>query len=168
VLPVAPAPPAPLRAPLGAAARAAVEEALGRPRVRAVQGPHAARFPAASVRRLFQATFRVGDRSDRMGMRLEGAPIEASPDAPATTLWTEGVPCGAVQVPGDGAPIVLLADGPPTGGYPVLACVATADLPRLGELRPREEVGFERVTVEEARAALREREAWLDREVPAS
>ena len=73
---------------------------------------------------------------------------------------------GAVEVPSDGQAIVLLADAPPTGGYPVIACLATVDLARAGQWRPGERVRFQRVTLAEARAAYRERMARLDALIP--
>jgi allophanate hydrolase subunit 2 len=77
-------------------------------------------------------------------------------------LVSEGMPPGAVQVAGGGGPIVLGVDGPTTGGYPVIACVATADMPELGRARPGDTLRFRRVTVDEARALLHERERVFD------
>jgi antagonist of KipI len=76
-------------------------------------------------------------------------------------LLTEGVSLGAVQVPPDGQPIILFVDQQTTGGYPKLANVILADLPRVGQLAPRSEVRFVEVDVATAHAALREREARL-------
>lgn len=76
-------------------------------------------------------------------------------------MRSEGMPCGAVQVPPGGEPIVLMVDHPTTGGYPVIACVASVDLPVLGQLRPGDTVRFERVTQAVALAALAERERVL-------
>jgi allophanate hydrolase subunit 2 len=75
---------------------------------------------------------------------------------------SEGVPRGAVQVPPNGEPVILLADHQTTGGYGVPAVVASADLWRVAQLRPGDEVRFALVSVDEAVAALRERAAWLD------
>ena len=71
------------------------------------------------------------------------------------------MPTGAVQVPPDGQPIVMLADHPTTGGYPQLACVIAADLHRLGQLAPGQPVRFTLVTEGDAAAAL----TALEREV---
>lgn len=149
--------------PLGATTVTWIEAHLRRPALRATEHPHAARFPAGAAAAFWGTTFRVSSRSDRLALRLEGPRIEA-PDGGASV--TEGLPVGAVEVPGDGAPLVLMPDGPPTGGYPVVAAVATVDLPRLGQARPHERLRFERVAPETARAAWRELAARLDAECP--
>ena len=93
----------------------------------------------------------VSPTSDRVGLRLDGDPI---PGAPAAELASHGVVAGTIQLPPDRRPIVLLVDHQPTGGYPVLAVVITADLDRLGQLAPGATAWFERTTRDEARAAL--------------
>jgi antagonist of KipI len=76
-------------------------------------------------------------------------------------MLTEGVCLGAVQVPEGGQPIVLFVDQQTTGGYPKLANIVTADLPAVGQLRPRDRIRFERVTLEQARALLRAQDHFL-------
>ncbi len=78
-----------------------------------------------------------------MGIRLRGPGAACRP---AGHMITEGVPLGAVQAPPDGQPIVLFVEHQTTGGYPKPANVISADFWRLGQLRPRDEVRFERVT----------------------
>ena len=92
-----------------------------------------------------------------MGLRLRGPAIRS----PAGGMLTEGTPLGAVQVPPDGQPIILFVEHQTTGGYPKPANVISADLWRLGQLRPRHEVAFELVTIEQALAVLRDQERWL-------
>ena len=87
-----------------------------------------------------------------MGLRLDGAPLAA--DRPGEML-TEGVSLGALQVPGDGRPIVSFVEHQTTGGYPQIACVIAADLHRIGQLRARDGVRFVEVSLAEADAALR-------------
>jgi antagonist of KipI len=72
-----------------------------------------------------------------------------------------GLVIGAIQLPPDGRPIVMLADRPVTGGYPVPACVIRADVGRVAELRTGDAVTFAQVSIEEARAALRRLEEEL-------
>jgi len=113
--------------------------------------------PAPGLEALVAAEWKVGSGSDRVGLRLEGPPLEA----PASgELLSHGVVSGAIQLPPGGAPIVLLADHQTTGGYPIVAIVITADHPRLGQLRPGASVRFAATTIDEARLALsRQREA---------
>jgi len=126
--------------------------------VRFVRGPDAARLPAGCVE-VFEATaWTVQPASNRMGLRLAGAPLPAGEEILSHPL----IP-GAVQVPAGGLPLVLLADGPTLGGYPVIAGVARADLPRLGQLRPGDGVRFREVTTDEARLAHAEQRRALER-----
>ena len=76
-------------------------------------------------------------------------------------LLTDGIPLGAVQVPQDGQPIILFVDQQTTGGYPKIANVIAADMHRIGQLRPRDQVRFSEVSIAEAVEALRQQERWL-------
>jgi antagonist of KipI len=76
-------------------------------------------------------------------------------------MISEGVALGAVQVPDGGQPIILFVEQQTTGGYPKIANVISADFHSLGQLRPRDEIRFERVGWEAARALLVEQEEWL-------
>ncbi len=90
-----------------------------------------------------------------MGLRLEGAPIPAPAGG---RMISEGVALGAVQVPEGGLPIILFVEQQTTGGYPKIANVISADFHSLGQLRPRDDIRFERVDGETARALLRQQE----------
>jgi biotin-dependent carboxylase-like uncharacterized protein len=115
--------------------------------IRVVLGPQYDLFPPGEVERFLRETFRVGPTSDRTGCRLEGARLAAR----ESEITSDGMVPGSIQVPPDGKPIVMLADGPTTGGYPKIATVVTADLPRLAQLVPGEgEVRFSAVSVEDA------------------
>ncbi len=100
------------------------------------------------------AKFRVGMNSDRMGLRLQGPEIGS---ADSHELTSEAVAPGTIQLPRDGAPIILLADCQTVGGYPKIAHVITIDLARAAQLQPMDEVRFELTTLEHARQLLRER-----------
>jgi antagonist of KipI len=106
---------------------------------------------------LYAVAYRVTEESNRMGLRLRGPAIAS----PAGHMVTEGVPLGAVQIPPEGQPIVLFVEHQTTGGYPKPANVISADLWRVGQLRPRDEIRFERVTIEAALELLRRQEEWL-------
>lgn len=119
--------------------------------------------PAAGNGRLDEIVgmrWTVGAGSDRVGLRLEGSPVGPSTEE---GLLSHGVTFGAIQVPPDGAPIVLLADCQTTGGYPVPAVVIAADRPRLGQLRPGSAVTFRQVSLDDARIALQRQRAGLER-----
>jgi allophanate hydrolase subunit 2 len=81
----------------------------------------------------------VNPDSNRVGLRLSGPPLER---VRTDELASEGMVLGAVQVPPDGQPVVLLADHPVTGGYPVIGVVHPADVPRCAQVRPGEQVRF--------------------------
>ena len=129
-----------------------------RRRLRVTPGPQGDWFGEDVVEAFFSRSFRVSASSSRTGVRLEGEPLVA----PSRSLVTEGVVAGAVQVPPAGLPIVLLVEHPSTGGYPKIGSVISADLSALAQLRPGEDVRFARVSFEEARRLLLDREARLD------
>ena len=104
-------------------------------------GPRADWFVAGALAALCDTAYVVGEASNRVGLRLEGPPLERQRSG---ELASEGMVLGAVQVPPDGRPVVFLADHPPTGGYPVLAVVDAHDLWQCGQLRPGDEVRFRR------------------------
>jgi biotin-dependent carboxylase-like uncharacterized protein len=121
-----------------------------RDHIRITRGPYADRSVQPSA--LTRGPYRVSERSDRMGVRLEGLPVETS----GGEILSIGVLPGAVQIPRGGEPIVLLADHQTTGGYPVVACVIRADLGQVAQARPGEELSFVEVEVGAAVDALRE------------
>lgn len=124
---------------------------IGRPRsglIRIVPGPHADVIEPGA---LTGAIWTVGTRADRTGVRLDGAGVSTR----VAEVPSMGLPVGAVQVPPDGHPIVMMADRPVTGGYPVPAVVIGADVGRVARLRTGDEVAFASVSLEEARVALR-------------
>lgn len=126
--------------------------------IRAVPGPQDDHFTEAALAALFGAEYLVTNASDRMGMRLDG-PVLSHRTPAAAEIVSDAIVPGAIQVPGNGLPIVLLADCQTIGGYPKIATVASADLPRVASLPPGARVRFGRASVEEAEAAARAREA---------
>jgi len=105
-------------------------------------------------------TYRATSQSNRMGVRLDGVPLEVPADA--GSLASVAVFPGTVQVPPDGRPIILLADAQTTGGYPVCGRVIAADLFKAAQLRPGDEVRWIPATTEEAENALQSREALIE------
>lgn len=119
--------------------------------VRVLRGDQSALFSAELWRTFLESPFRVTTASDRTGYRLAGPDLSHD----FAELPSEGACPGAVQLPPDGQPIVLMADAPTVGGYPKIAVVITADLPALAQCVPGETVSFAETTTEEAEAALR-------------
>jgi biotin-dependent carboxylase-like uncharacterized protein len=107
--------------------------------LRLFAGPHAAFFSDGALAAVCAAAYAVRPESNRVGLRLQGPEV---PRRGPAELPSEGMVLGAVQVPPDGQPVVLLADHPPTGGYPVLGVVHPDDLWQCGQLRPGEPVRF--------------------------
>ncbi len=125
---------------------------------RAVVSHERGRFTEEALASFFGQTYTVSSKSDRMGCRLEGKPLSHSAGA---DIVSSGVLSGTVQVPGDGQPIVLMADRQTTGGYTRIAHVIQADLGLLGQARPGSSVEFRLCSLEEAREALLTQEALL-------
>lgn len=126
--------------------------------LRVTDGPQISDFGEDMRSVFFSSEFAVTEDSNRMGLRLGGVGIIHSR---AGELITEGVSTGAVQIPPDGQPIILFVEHPTTGGYPKIASIISADLHRVGQLRPRDVVRFEHVSHETALALLSDREALL-------
>ncbi len=145
-------------------ARSIVQSALARlmPRkaLRATVGPQTDWFSRAAMDRFYGSVYTVTEDSNRMGLRLQGAELETPQSGQMTS---EGVSLGAIQVAAGGQPIILFVEQQTTGGYPKIANIISADLPSVGQLRPRDEIRFEFVPPETARALIREREAAMRR-----
>ncbi|WP_428248668.1 biotin-dependent carboxyltransferase family protein [Ferrovibrio sp.] len=126
--------------------------------VRVTLGPQADRFTAAGTAAFLAGEYTVSKEADRMGLRLEGPVIEHLRGA---DIASEGIVTGAIQVPGNGQPILLLADHQTTGGYTKIATIISADLPRVGRLKPGAKLRFQAVSVAEAENLRRAQEAAL-------
>jgi antagonist of KipI len=126
--------------------------------LRVTAGPQADWFSESSQDLFYASTYRVGEQSNRMGLRLEGPALS---QRGSNQMITEGVSLGAIQVPTSGSPIILFVEQQTTGGYPKIANVISADLHRVGQLRPRDEIRFERVTFDAARSLLIDQEKLL-------
>ena len=126
--------------------------------IRVVLGPQADYFTEAGLEAFLSNSYTVSRETDRMGMRLDGPAIA---HAKGYNIPSDGIVTGAIQVPGTGRPIILLADRQTTGGYPKIGCVVSADLPRLGRLCPGASIQFSAVTIEEAESLRRDLESDL-------
>jgi biotin-dependent carboxylase-like uncharacterized protein len=113
------------------------------PLVRVLPGPRDDWFAPGAVKELCARPYQVSPDSNRVGVRLRGTALDRAREG---ELPSEGMVCGAIQIPPDGLPIVFLADHPPTGGYPVIGVVAAAGIPAVAQLRPGDQVRFALVT----------------------
>jgi antagonist of KipI len=120
--------------------------------LRVTKGPQD--FAENALHVFCSSTYTVTEDSNRMGLRLQGPPIDAPHGG---QMISEGVSLGAIQIPAGGQPIILFVDQQTTGGYPKIANIITADLPSVGQLRPRDQIRFELIDAREARRLLRER-----------
>lgn len=130
--------------------------------IRVVLGPQADFFADDQIAAFLAGPWTLSPRSDRMASLLDGPTLT---HARGHDIVSDGVVMGAVQIPGDGRPIVLMADRQPTGGYPKIATIIGPDLGRFAQVRPGAPFRFRAVTVEQAVAARREAAGWLSREI---
>jgi len=131
-------------------------------RVRVVQGPQEDFFEPATLAQFFENTYTISKQSDRMGARLEGLPLHHKKDK-GSQIISDGVTPGAIQVPGNGQPIVLLNDGQTVGGYPKIATVISTDLHLIANSLPGTQFRFEAVSAHEACLIARQSREELER-----
>jgi biotin-dependent carboxylase-like uncharacterized protein len=117
--------------------------------IRVISGPEAHYFEIAGLRSFLVTEYTVTAQSDRMGYRLSGKPIEHREGM--TNIISAGISLGTVQVPGDGQPIILMADRQTSGGYARIANVITVDLTLLAQMRPGDIIRFRETTLGQAR-----------------
>ncbi len=143
---------------LGRVAPEFVASISGHKIIRVTPGPQRSWFPDAALSELCGKAYTVTESSNRSGLRLSGTLITV---ARTEQMLTEGVSLGAIQIPPDGQPIIVFVEQQTTGGYPKIANVILADMHRVGQLRPRDHVQFEVVTLEEAVSLLQRQEEAL-------
>ena len=115
--------------------------------IRVIKGTNFDYFSSEGQNNFFNKNFSVTNLADRMGIRLKGQKIENIINA---NIKSEGLVRGAVQVPADGNPIIMLSDHGTIGGYPKIGVVISADLDRVGQLTPGSIINFKEVSLEEA------------------
>jgi antagonist of KipI len=135
-----------------------LEKCKPRKILRATPGLQRSSFSEEGQRIFYESTFRVSEESNRMGIRLEGPSL---PMNFAGDMISEGVALGAVQITAGGLPIILFVEQQTTGGYAKIANIISVDMHSVGQLRPRDEIRFERVDFDAARVLLREQQALL-------
>ncbi len=129
-------------------------------RLRVLPGPQIERLTPEGLQTLFSSEYVVSNRSDRMGAMLCGPAVELSRGG---DIISEGAFPGAVQIPGNGQPVLLGSDCQTTGGYVKCAAVIEVDLPVAAQLGPGNTVGFVEVSLDEARSAYLKNEYLLAR-----
>ncbi|MEM7652800.1 MAG: biotin-dependent carboxyltransferase family protein [Pseudomonadota bacterium] len=126
--------------------------------IRVVLGPQDDYFTKDAIQTFLSEPFPISQEADRMGQRLEGPKLQ---HADGFDIPSDGIAKGSIQVPGTGHPILLLSDHQTVGGYPKIATIISADIPRASQMRPGMIYQFTSVTVAEAEAARRAQEDAL-------
>ena len=103
-------------------------------------------------------SYTVSEKSSRMGVQLKGNSIQSIKE---NEILTEGIPLGAIQVPGGGDPIISFVEHQTTGGYPKIANVITADLCKVGQLKPGDSFTFQLVSIEEGERLRLAQESFI-------
>jgi antagonist of KipI len=127
--------------------------------IRVVLGPQDDCFTDESIEKLVTSEYEVTNEADRMGYRLSGPKLEHKSSA---DIISDGITMGAIQIPGHGMPIVMMADRQTTGGYAKIANVISSDLPLMAQLKPGDKVRFKYVSIQEAHRILREYESKIE------
>lgn len=127
-------------------------------KIRFILGPQSDEFTEEGVQTLCSSTYRILNESDRMGFRLEGPVVTHStgPD-----IISDYITMGSIQVPGNGKPIVLMADCQMTGGYTKIGVVIGVDIPYLAQKKPGDAIQFEQVEVDEAQLLWKRQEQLI-------
>ncbi|WP_283246061.1 biotin-dependent carboxyltransferase family protein [Bacillus suaedae] len=123
--------------------------------VRVMEGQHFDLFKAESKMAFFEEKFKVSPESDRMGYRLAGNILSLKEPV---NIVSEPITTGAIQVPANGNPIILMADRQTTGGYPIIGQISSVDLSVIAQAKPGEEIYFQKITLQEAETLYLKRE----------
>ncbi|MGB1468575.1 MAG: biotin-dependent carboxyltransferase family protein [Candidatus Puniceispirillaceae bacterium] len=130
---------------------------------RLVLGPQDFCFESDQIEKLTSSDWKLTTRMDRMGLRLSGPSLTHKINA---DILSDGIVKGAVQIPGDGQPIILMADHQTTGGYTKIASVISTDLPALTRLAAHRSIRFTIVSQAEAEQLARQKAALLSKVLP--
>ena len=122
-------------------------------KIRVLKGPQFEYFSKESQKDFFSKEYKISNLTDRMGMRMEGVGMK---NIVSTNIRSEGITKGAIQIPADGQPIILLTDYPTIGGYPKIANVISADYNFLIQKNPGEKVFFQLIELHESEQLYKE------------
>jgi biotin-dependent carboxylase-like uncharacterized protein len=126
--------------------------------LRIMLGPQDNYFTQDGIRTFLQSNYTVSTEADRIGYRLDGPRIEHLAKA---DIISDGIPLGAIQIPGNGLPIILLADRLTTGGYTKIATVISVDISKLAQAKPGDQIRFQQVSEDEAYHSIQEYEQQI-------
>lgn len=127
--------------------------------LRVIPGPQEDVFTKKGIETFYSQAFEVTSKCDRMGYRLDGPEIETDH---GSDIISDGIAFGAVQVPSDGRPIIMLSDRQTTGGYAKIATIASVDIPKLTQRRPGDKVRFTPITVQEAQVLYKQEAKYYE------
>ena len=127
--------------------------------LKVIPGPQDHHFTEEGFKTFYSASYQVTPQCDRMGVRLDGPGIERRPDVEESII-SEGLTSGAIQVPGDGKPMIILTELV-TGGYTKIATVISTDIPKVAQMKPGDRARFEPISIERAHALLKKQEERL-------
>jgi len=127
--------------------------------VRVVMGPQDDAFTEEGIRTFLESSYEITSQSDRMGYRLTGRRIKHRESA---DILSDGIVKGAIQIPGHGEPIIMMADCQTTGGYPKIAHVISVDLDKVAQARSGDQITFKAIALSEAQALLKQQSERLD------
>ena len=119
-------------------------------KIEVILGPQSEYFARESLETLRSNFYVISVDSDRMGYRLDGPSVRHK----TSDMISDAIPTGAVQIPKDGKPIIMMRDSQTTGGYPKIAVVTTPDISRLGQAKPKDKISFKIVSPAYARIKL--------------
>lgn len=122
-----------------------------------IMGPQTDYFTEEGIKTFLSETYQISDAADRMGYRLTGPEIMHVDKA---DIISDGIPLGAVQVPGHRQPIILMKDRQTTGGYPKIATTASYEIYRLGQAKPSDQLSFNKVSLQEAKEKREQHKKW--------
>ncbi len=127
--------------------------------VRVILGPQDDRFTKEGMETFLSSAYKVDNKSDRMGYRLTGPKIAHTTDA---NIISDGIPFGAVQIPGSGEPMIMMSEHQGSGGYTKIANVISVDIPLVAQCSPGGSIRFQAVSVDEAQELYLEQLAYYD------
>ncbi len=116
-------------------------------KIRIVKGPQFDYFSSDEVKRLVKETYKISEKSDRMGLRLIGFEIKTDKE----DMISDGIPLGSIQITRGGQPIIMGADRQPTGGYPKIAKIISSDIYQIGQLAPGDKIKLKWISIEDSR-----------------